>query len=247
VKIRRIVVGLDTAAHSRSALAAAAALAGELDAELEALFVESEELHRLAALPFARELGVASATARRIDPAALERSLRAVAQEARRSLTALAVARELRWTFRVARGSVTEQLLAATSPSDISVVGITRWGPEAWPLTPDTSTTLLVIPQGVAPQGPLAAILYPGTSPEQAVPLLCSLAKAVGDGLVLLVVNDDLAAAGHWCEAAGALLDARGRKAQLEIVRADQPEALQAALERLAPRAVAIVAASPRP
>jgi hypothetical protein len=77
------------------------------------------------------------------------------------------------------------------------------------------------------------------------VPLLVPLANAAGDGLTLLVVSDDLEAAGRWCEEAGALLEERGRRARLEIVRDGQPEALQAALQRLAPRAVAIVSPPP--
>ena len=245
VKIRRIVVGLDIAPHSRSALAAAAALAGELDAELEALFVESDELHRLAALPFARELGFSSASVRRIDPAALERSLQAHAREARRVLTALAVPRAIRWSFRVARGSVAGQLLAAAG-ADLKVVGISSWDPEALQLAQDAPTTLLVLPQAGRARGPLAAICPVAVAPEQAISLVCSLANAVGDGLSILVVGEDVADAGRWCEEAAALLRRQGRRAELEIVRNGQPEAMKAALERLAPRILAIVAPPPR-
>ena len=54
MKARRIVVGLGPAPQSRAALEAAAAIARLLDAELDALFVESEALLRLAGLPSAR-------------------------------------------------------------------------------------------------------------------------------------------------------------------------------------------------
>lgn len=247
MKIRRIVVGLDIAPQSREALAAAARLAAEMDAELEALFVESEELHRLAGFPFARELGFPSAAARPIDAQALERSLRAQAEQARRALTELAAPRDLRWSFRVTRGSVPEQLLAASSGDDITVVGLSRLGPDALQLARETPSTLLVLPQGTTLRGPVAGICPIEVAPARAIPLLCSLSNALGGGLTVLAMGDDLAAAGRWCEEAGALLDERGRKASLEIVRGGQAEALQAALERLAPRAVAIVAPVPRP
>ena len=247
MKIRRIVVGLDTAPHSRPALAAAAMLAAELDVELEALFVESDELHRLAALPFARELGFTSASPRPIDPAALERALEARAGQARRALTELAGLHAVRWTLRVTRGSVTEEVLAASTGAVLTIMGVSRWGPEAMRLAQGAPATLVVLPQGAGQRGPLVAICPVGIAPEQAVSLVCSIANAIGDGLTVLAIGDDVEEAGAWCARTGELLEARGRKAQLEIVREGQAEALQAALDRLAPRAVAIVAPSPRP
>lgn len=242
MKIRRIVVGLDTAVHSRPALAAAAALAGELGAELEALFVESEEMHGLARLPFAREMGFPSAAMRPIDTAALERALEAHARAARRALTVLAERRSLRWSLRVARGCLSGELLAASGNADLAVVGVARWGPGDLRLARDAPTTLLVLPPSGRFRGPLAAICPVAVPPEHAIGLVASLASAVGDGFTILVVGDDLAVAGSWCEKAGDLLRRLDRRGTLEIVRDSQPEALQAALERLAPRAVAIVA-----
>jgi nucleotide-binding universal stress UspA family protein len=242
MKIRRIVVGLDFAPHSQSALAAAATLAGDLDAELDALFVESEELHRLAGMPFARETGYASAAARPIDPAALERSLRAHADEARRALAALAEPRALRWTLRVTRGSVTEEVLAASLDADLAIVGISAWSADALRLATGAPSTLLVLPPSGRVRGPLVAICPLDVEPTQAVSLLCSLANTVGDGLTILVVGGKLAEAKRWCEEATRLLQDNRRRAQLEIVRDGQDEALEAALKRLAPRALALVA-----
>lgn len=243
MKIRRIVVGLDFAPHSRPALEAAASLAGALDAELEALFVESDELHRMAGMPFAREVGVGSAFARPIDPPAMERALQAHAREARRALAQLAGARPLRWTLRVTRGSVTEEIVAAATPEDLTVIGISRWGPESLHLAHGAPATLLVLPQSGRFRGPLAAVCPVAVDPARAVDLLLPLSSAVGDGLTLLVLANEVAAATPWCEKAAGLLRVRDCRADLEIVRESQPEALQAALERLAPRAVAILAA----
>jgi nucleotide-binding universal stress UspA family protein len=245
VKIRRIVVGLDFAPHSRPALEAAAALAGALDADLEALFVESDELHRLAGLPFARELGVSSAAARPMDPAVLERTLQAHAREARRALAEVAAPRSLRWSLRVTRGSVAEEIIAASAGADLTVVGSKRWAPEAARLARGAPATILVLPPSGRFRGPLAAICPVAVAPEHAIALAVALGDALGGGLTILVLAGELAAAGAWCERAGDLLRAVDRRAELEIVREDQPEALQAALERLAPRAVAIIAAPP--
>jgi hypothetical protein len=109
----RIVIGLAPGSRERGALHAAAALAGRVDAELVGLFVEDTELLRFAALPFALEIGFASAQRRRLDVTAVERSFLADAAEAQRTLARTAERGAIRWSFRVARGLATRELLAA--------------------------------------------------------------------------------------------------------------------------------------
>src|SRR5690606_16660921 len=71
---RRIIVGLEPRPHAEPLISAAAALAERLPAELLGLFVENVELLHFAALPFAREVGLASGMRRPLDVAAMERS-----------------------------------------------------------------------------------------------------------------------------------------------------------------------------
>lgn len=107
-----IEVEAGTSAHE---LEAAVALAGRIGAELTGLFVEDATLLRFAALPFAREIGFASAARRGTDVDAMERSLRTLAREARRGLARVAERRDVRWSFRVERGVLPEALLAAAA------------------------------------------------------------------------------------------------------------------------------------
>jgi hypothetical protein len=109
---RRIVVGLGAATRQRE-LEAAASLAGRIDAELVGLFVEDAQLLRFAALPFAREIGFASAQRRRLEVPVLERAMRAHAADAERALAGTAAGTALRWSFRVARGVVAVELVSA--------------------------------------------------------------------------------------------------------------------------------------
>lgn len=111
--VRRVIVGLDS--RERAALTAAAALAAELEAELVGLFVEDPDLLSFAALPFAREVGFASATRREIDRAAMERSLLALAEELRRACAAATQDAAVPWSFRSARGALARELLAAAA------------------------------------------------------------------------------------------------------------------------------------
>jgi hypothetical protein len=123
-KIRRVIVGLDPLQQSRALLEAAAELAGEMQAELLGLFVENQDLLHFAGLPFAREVGFETATRRALDVGSMERSLRALAKEARQALEAAAKPTRIQWSFRVVRGAPAAELLAAAEESDLVIANL---------------------------------------------------------------------------------------------------------------------------
>lgn len=124
----RIVVSFDTTALGEAALEAALGLAAVLNAEVAGLFVEDVGLMRMAALPFARELGLASAALRPIEVADLERALRLQAEQSRAWLAAAASALNLRWSFRVVRGQSVSAVLEFTEGSTLVVLGTASAG-----------------------------------------------------------------------------------------------------------------------
>lgn len=121
MKIRRVIVGLDPAPQSRALLEAAAEAAEQMEAELVGLFVENVDLLHFAGLPFAREVGITSAVRRELDVEAMERSLRGLAREAQRLLASVAERTPVRWSFRVSRGSLMAELLAAAEEADLVI------------------------------------------------------------------------------------------------------------------------------
>ena len=129
--IRHILVALDASPHSLAALRAAVELAARFGAEVQGLFVEDVDLLRLTELPFVCEVWVYSATARHLNFEDLERRLRAQAGEMRRALQAAAEQAQTRWAFRVVRGAITPELLAAAMEADLVIVGKSGWSPAA--------------------------------------------------------------------------------------------------------------------
>ena len=123
LSIRRILVALDASPASLSALQNAVELAARLGAELIGLFVEDINLLRAAQLPLAREVSFFSTTLRRLESVDLERQLRAQAQQVRRILARTARDRGVEWHFRITRGAVAGEVLAAGAGADLMVLG----------------------------------------------------------------------------------------------------------------------------
>ena len=123
--IRRILLALDTATHNIAAFEAATGLAARLDAELHALFVEDINLLRLAALPFARETRLTSATTRRLQNQDIERALRAEATRAQATLATVATRLNVRWSFQVTRGQVAARICEEALETDLVALTVT--------------------------------------------------------------------------------------------------------------------------
>jgi nucleotide-binding universal stress UspA family protein len=125
---RRILVAIDASAASLDALEAAVSVAERLGSELTGLFVEDEDLLRLAALPFADIVRSPGGARERIDPTSVEAVLRAVAASARAALEKAASRRGVTWRFRISRGRVAREVLAAAEGADLVVLGASGLG-----------------------------------------------------------------------------------------------------------------------
>ena len=140
---RRVVVVFEPLPAGDAALAAAAALAARLSADLAGVFLEDVNLTRLAALPFAQELGRVSAMLRPIQSQDIEREFRVQAARARSALEAAAAGLRLAWTFEAVRGPGLRPVLELVQALDLVVLAA---GP---PLAaPDVARPLAVLFDG---------------------------------------------------------------------------------------------------
>ena len=113
MRVRRIVAALHSQHPPGGRVAAIAELARRTQAELLGLFIEDIELLHFAALPFACEVGAASALGRGVDVAAMERLMRLRADELRSELAEALAGDHVPWSFRVERGTLPRRVLAA--------------------------------------------------------------------------------------------------------------------------------------
>ena len=170
---------------SLAALDAAARLAEQMEAELLGLFVEDVNLLRLAGLPFAREVGLTLAHARPLASADMERALRAQALRAQQALEQAATRLSVRCSFRVVRGQVTEELLAAAEEADLVAIGLSRQtlsrarpGTTAGAMAAGTKRPMLFLPRDATVRPPVMVIYNGSAAGERALALAMRLAQA---------------------------------------------------------------------
>lgn len=195
--VRRILVALDASTHSLAALAAAADLAALMQAELEGLFVEDVNLLRLAALPFAREVRQ-TARLEALDSATMERALKAQATQARQALAVAAEHAQVRWSFRVVRGHVTQEVLAAAGQADLLTLGkkgrsrsaAARLGSTALRVASGAPGALLLVEHGVSAGQPVLAVYDGSEGTQRALDTAARLANAGGTRLVIILLAD---------------------------------------------------------
>jgi nucleotide-binding universal stress UspA family protein len=127
---RRIAVALDASAYGQQVLDLAAAVAALLAAELEGVFVEDTQLIHSAGLPFLRELRRTTLDESALDVSRLQRELRANARRVRETLEQSARTRGLACSFRVWRGDLGAEILAAGVDAELFALGrIGRFAP----------------------------------------------------------------------------------------------------------------------
>lgn len=122
--VRRIIVAVDSSSQGNAAIEAAESLAARLHAELEGIFIEDINLARLAELPVGREINLSTGHSRDFTAVELTAHYRQQEGYARRALARAAGRAKVGFTFKVARGHVAAEVIAASSGGDLLILGM---------------------------------------------------------------------------------------------------------------------------
>ncbi len=212
--VRRVLVALDASAHSLAALEMALDLAVVAKAELVGLFVEDANLLRLAESPQAREVLYPSAQQRPLTLATMEQRLRAQGEQARRAMASLANPAQVRWSFRVVRGEVNAEVLAAAAEMDVLALGKTGWSLAAQAQPSPTAPTasqhspqaLLLVQQGLPFRRQVLAVVSSAENLQPTLNVSARLAQVYGNRLVVLLSTTRHSIAEELSHEASALL-----------------------------------------
>lgn len=226
IVIRRVVFALDSASDSPDSLEAAAELAERLHAELVGLFVEDANLLRSAALPFVREINLASGQWQSFDADSVESGMRARAARARQLVEAAARRRRISFSFRVARGEVGHEIAAAAEETDLIVLeglteilrGRVRMGSGARAAAHQTARTVMVLRRG-ALDARVFLVAYEDTAEaDRALSIAAYLAGASRATVSVLVIAADSPKAEELTARAKKTLERLGVEGTVELL-----------------------------
>ena len=119
---RRVAVVLGTSGSGQQLLNTIQPLLGKnTEIDLQGVFIEDDELQRVAALPFTKELCRLTLSVREIQSDQFERAIALQARTARRAIAGLARRMGISHTFRKVRGSTLSLLQEIIHSTDITV------------------------------------------------------------------------------------------------------------------------------
>ncbi|MFO0755375.1 MAG: hypothetical protein U0359_02725 [Byssovorax sp.] len=200
--LRRVMVALGFGAPTPLGLDAAVTLAASAAAELHGIFVEDEELIRVAALPVTRVLGYRSPVRREISVEEMERELGVQARRAEARFHAAAAQAKLGSSFRVTRGRVVAQVAAARAEAELVLVDRSR----------------APLPRN-GKKASLPAALYDGEeSSERVLEAAALLAPRSGGKVAVLATGPGPEAATLAGQRAAAWLRARGVEPRVMVI-----------------------------
>lgn len=183
---RRVLICFGPTGLDRPALQVAAGLAAGLRATLAGLYVEDEQLQRVAALPFTQELNLLSARIGGFSTEDLQRAQRQQTVQLRRLLAALAEPLSLAWTIDVVRGDFRAIVEQAASANDLLVLARPQFAPP--PISGPDARELH--PAGLA-RHTIGVLDDASPSAQRALSAALALKRASGNELVILIAAGD--------------------------------------------------------
>lgn len=120
--VKRIMVAVSTL-HDLTPFDTAVTLAEQLQAQLDALFVEDINLFHLAELPFAKELDRISGKLRPMSLNYMEQALQTQARRIHETLVSISQDKQVQWNMSVVRGNYIKEAMNASNIDVLFILG----------------------------------------------------------------------------------------------------------------------------
>ena len=234
--IKRVVVSLDAASETGTAIDTAARLAARWRVPLHGVFIEDQELIGLAGLPFARQVTLGTG-AEPLTKDHVEDHFRAFAERVRRELAVAADRHGVRWSFEVghsslAAGGLGEEDFVVAGAVTRPISGHFRISSRCWSWTA-TITRPFLLAQREWESGGSVFTLLRRRSPRSARTLAIAAQVAAFGGSSLTVAGTpDLVGSNDFAAWVSGLLVGHSFDLEIEPV-APEPAALRRAISDL--------------
>ena len=235
--IKRVVVPLDTASETGTAIDTAVRLAARWRVPLHGIFIEDEELIGLAGLPFARQVTLSTG----LEPLTrdhVEDHFRAFAERVRRELAAVADRHGVSWLFEIVRGPLAANALGGEDDFVVAgavtrpIGGHFRIAPRCWSWTATITRPFLLAQREWEGGGSVFTLLC-RRSPQSARTFdIAAQIAAFGGRSLTVAGTPDLVGSNDFAAWVSGLLEGHSFDLEIEPV-APEPAALRRAISDL--------------
>ena len=229
--IRRVLVSLSSAEMPMAMLDLATQLAHAFHAEVAGLFVEEDMLYQLSDMPAVQALS-RGGKAEALEPGRIGAEMAAQARAWRRALSARAEQNHVTWSFESRRGDALTILQGSARADDVLLIGGTAstitlrarivLAVEAL----GTARAVIIMPERIKQARGLVVVFADGEHDGRPIDLAARIARAMGEGLLILT------------RARAQETEAHGGQARILELASEDPDTLAMLLRRLEPRLV---------
>lgn len=182
--VKRILIAVDPCRQNRNALERALLLAGRMRAELIALFVEDENLLRLAGLPFACEVRRSTTLERKLDASQINRTMQRQTSNLRQLIERAAAQHNIQVSVKIVQGRLIATALTAAGNSDIAFLNTIDQRDELF-------TTVQSYQARHSVLQPVLVLYDASSEANRALALAAELSAGESPGLTLVLVTDN--------------------------------------------------------
>ncbi|MBN2731659.1 MAG: universal stress protein [Balneolaceae bacterium] len=215
ILVRKILVAVDTSAHSRAALEAAASLAKITEANIHGIFVQETHWRKVGRLPSVKAVNELTGKSHSLEKDTLEKQIEQLKKRLHRQLKFISQRSEISHSWETTSGPVADKILEAAKEADLITIGRSgrsffrhkRLGSTAKAIIQQADKPVLVLKKGLR-LGITITCIYDATEESQrGLRLALSLAEKNDTKLSILVMNNSEETSGKHQTSIGEMVD----------------------------------------
>lgn len=196
--LRKILVAVDTSAHSRAALEAAATLAKITEANIHGIFVQEEHWGKVSRLPSIKAVNELTGESRLLEKDSFEQQVEQLKKRLHRQLKFISQRNEINHSWETASGPVEEKILEAAKEADLITIGRRgrsllqhkRLGSTAKAVIRQADKPILVLKKGLRLGTVITCIYDASREGQRSLNLALSLAEKNNSRLSVIVMDN---------------------------------------------------------
>jgi nucleotide-binding universal stress UspA family protein len=198
ILLRNILVAVDTSAHSRAALEAAAALAKITQANIRGIFVQEKRWSQVSRLPSSTAINEWTGELVSLEEDNMQQQVERLKKRLQRQLQAISRQHKIKHSWQTAHGQVSEQILEAAKEADLITIGRrgrsfsgrNKLGSTAKAIIRKADKPILILKEGLRLRDTITVVYNATAQSREGLKMALGIAEKNESKLSILVLNE---------------------------------------------------------